>query len=176
VVGEDEDIVVKLQRIQPDVPFDTSTITTEVIDNVAELPRGACSTGTLIPAEPSSPTAPSPSSSPLPYPTPQDNSRNCVDSELEFRMNRNKVRTCAWVGLNAQKRCRKKGIAKHCPFTCDSIMGSCGVCADSPRRFFLTTGKSKTCKWVKRINPDLRCKRDGVDTSCQATCGLCGTP
>lgn len=43
----DEQIVEKLETFQPP-PYDTSTITDEEIDNVAELPRGAC-TGTLNP-------------------------------------------------------------------------------------------------------------------------------
>ena len=45
--GEDESIVSKLETFQPD-PFDTTTITTENIENVQSLPRKTCS-GTLIP-------------------------------------------------------------------------------------------------------------------------------
>ena len=37
----DGNIVAKLQSLQPD-PYDTSTITDEVIDNTSQLPRGAC--------------------------------------------------------------------------------------------------------------------------------------
>lgn len=178
VLGEDDDIVTKLQTFQPNPPFDTMTITTEETDNVINLPRGAC-TGTLIPAEPTSPSSTitgAPSSAPhlTAAPSPSSSgSRNCIDSELKFLLN-GKVKSCSWVARKPEKRCSRKGVANHCPLSCHDTTGSCNVCNDSSRRFVLTTGKRKNCRWVKKFNTEARCQRDGVDTSCQATCGLCG--
>lgn len=173
---EFEDLVIKLQQIQPNPPFDTTTITTEAIDNVVDLPRGAC-TGTLIPAEdgstapitsaPTAPTTPSPSPRPSIL-----NEETCSDSELAFVKN-GKERSCSWVARKPQKRCNKKGVSTHCKLTCHDILGSCNTCQDSSLRFLLSNGRSKTCNWVKRKRTEARCGRDGVDTTCQVTCGFC---
>jgi len=42
VAGEDDKIVIKLKSLQPDPSIDTSEITSELIDNISTLPRGAC--------------------------------------------------------------------------------------------------------------------------------------
>ena len=69
-LGEDDNIVGKLKGLQPN-PFDTTTITDEVIDNTSQLPRGAC-TGTLKPEGPTAPTptAPTPTAPTPTAPTP----------------------------------------------------------------------------------------------------------
>jgi hypothetical protein len=141
------------------------------------LPRGAC-TGTLIPEGPSFPPTSPPTGIPSPLtpsptdvPTHQDRG-TCADSELGFRKN-GKNRMCSWVARNIQKRCNIKGVSTHCPLTCNDTLGSCYTCVDSSRRFVLSSGKSKTCKWVKNKNTEVRCRNDGVDTTCQATCGFC---
>jgi len=169
VFGEDSDIVDKLKPLQPNPPVDTTTITTEIIDNTATLPRGKC-TGTLIPAEPTSPTTSAPASAPAVSPTGEDS--ECTDSELRLLVNR-KIKTCKWVAQNPLKRCSKKNVSTHCPLTCDSETKSCARCVDSKKKFLLVSGATKRCGWAKNKNTESRCAKDGMDTTCQATCGFC---
>ncbi len=62
---EDTNIVDELLPLQPDPPVDTKLITPEKINNVAQLPLGAC-TGTLLPSVPTQTPVPQP---PTPFPT-----------------------------------------------------------------------------------------------------------
>jgi len=74
----DERIVEKLEELQPNPPLDPrATITTEDIDNVLELPRGAC-TGTLLgqSSDSSSTTqSPTPSQTPSEHVAPSERPR-----------------------------------------------------------------------------------------------------
>jgi hypothetical protein len=75
----DDDIVSNLLPFQPDPAIDTSTITSEAINGVTSLPRGAC-TGILIPSEGPNPS-PSP---PTTEPPIKDNFCQYNDEKIEF--------------------------------------------------------------------------------------------
>lgn len=178
VFKEDSKILEKLRFLQPNPPVDTTLITTEIIDNTNELPRGKC-TGTLIPAGPTGPTTSPPTtlSSPstsAPATTPTNTNSECTDSELQLKINRIK-RTCNWVAKNPSKRCMKSYVSTHCPLTCDSMEDSCATCADSKKKFFLKNGAMKGCWWVRQKNTEKRCAKNGVGSSCQATCEFCAS-
>lgn len=186
--GEDEAIVQKLQVFQPP-PYDTTTITDEIIDNTSNLPRGAC-TGNLIPivgsptasplapptSSPNTPQTAAPSGTTTDTPTQSPVSGSCVDSSLKFLVN-GKFRTCGWVAQkNTSKRCAKAQgrVESHCPSTC----GVCEEyeCSDASKRFKLTNGALKSCVWVARTNTSTRCAKTGVSLTCRETCPntMCG--
>jgi hypothetical protein len=183
--GEDENIVRKLQNLQPD-PFDTSTITDEIIDNTSQLPRGAC-TGILKPTGPTSPAptlAPVPPTPTPPTPAPKTpaptvpvptNNGSCQDSPFRFSLinfNGSKIsRDCKWV-KNKPYRCRLEGVDTQCPNTCDM----CDICIDSELRSrFIYKGKkiSRGCDWVSNRATKSRCKVSGMKHTCRETCGQC---
>jgi hypothetical protein len=172
---EFDELVIKLQQIQPDTPFDTSTITTEATDNVVNLPRGAC-TGTLIPAEPSSPASSPPTAVPSP-PTPSPSSRSsCEDSVFRFKITGSNGKTmfkpCSWVArVSTAARCEISGVAAMCPKTCNT----CSTCEDSSSRMkinFRGRKISRNCKWTAN-NPAVRCEIEDMPLACRDTCGLC---
>jgi len=104
-------------------------------------------------------------------------SSTCVDSSLKFMMKRNanaipKWKKCFWVGKNPEVRCLKKKIHTHCPLTCDSVVKSCSTCVDSKRKFKMEkSGLEKKCGFIRK-EPD-KCDKEGVRSTCPATCGEC---
>merc|ERR1712151_477799 len=84
--GDDVDIVKKLKPLQPKPPIDTSTITTESITNIKNLPRGKC-TGDLIPKE----NEDNPDEDP-------DEDADCQEDKTNDFVLKKKVRkTCGWL-------------------------------------------------------------------------------
>lgn len=119
----------------------------------------------------------SPTSTPSPTtlaltPTPSTSvtsSGNCIDSPLPLLF-KSRERYCTWAGRKI-KRCKKPGIASHCPVTCDS----CNVnqCTDSSISFNVEEiGQTKTCLWASK-NPDVRCQKGGVEETCRRSCNTC---
>jgi len=55
--------------------------------------------------------------------------RECTDSKFKFKVNfPKKLVSCEWVRReNTEGRCKRRGVAKTCPFTCNT----CSVCNDS---------------------------------------------
>ena len=153
---------------------DTTCITTEIIDNVINLPRGSC-TGTLISpiGNCGSPTAPTPTA---PTPTPPSNESECEDSSLKFRLfikGKGRWKSCAWASKRATDyRCGLDEIVETmCPETC----GTCGECVDSTGKFkFELNGRRirRNCDWVAN-KKNARCQIDDVALACRDTCGLC---
>ena len=91
----------------------------------------------------------------------------CQDSELKIIVNSAK-RNCAWIANGAAYRCRKPGVASHCPHTCAEP----SLCtADSEKKFQLKeTSRFQGCSWVARKYTKQRCQMQGVASSCRATC------
>ena len=117
---------------------------------------------------------------PAPSPPPVSSS-TCVDSTLRFMMKPNanaipKWKKCIWVSKNPGVRCLKNKVPTHCPLTCDSIVNSCSTCVDSKRKFkMITSGLQKRCGFIGK-EPDktqTRCDKEGVRSTCRATCGEC---
>lgn len=98
-------------------------------------------------------------------------SSSCNDSPLAFKI---KIggeivsKTCAWAKKKKESRCRKGGVKRTCPLTCES----CDVCKNSPYRLEITSTKVKTCEWVKR-KKERRCMLEGVADSCRKLCSNC---
>lgn len=90
----------------------------------------------------------------------------CIDSILQMRVWR-KGRACSWVRENVNTRCAIRGVASHCPFSCDKP----DLCTkDSSRRFqFVGSTKWKGCAFVGR-RAEKRCKKQGVRNTCRQTC------
>jgi len=105
---DDDTIVEELAEVQPQ-PVDTrATISPEMVTNVAEIPRGAC-TGVLL-AEGSTPVPPQP-----PTPTPpttigqtSTTQAECVDIWNSRRCTRKE----------RKGKCSRNRVAKHCRATC----------------------------------------------------------
>ena len=145
-------------------------------DCVADGPSTSSPTAAPITSSPTggstaAPTkAPSPTtttSSPVASPTTIE---GCVDSELRVMVN-GKPRACAWAQTkNTAKRCAKGNgrVGIHCAQTC----GVCATyaCEDSTKRFYLSNGNAKSCNWVKAKNTEIRCAKEGIDTTCRSTC------
>jgi len=129
--GDDTDIVKKLEPLQPNPPIDTSTITTEPITNIKNLPRGKC-TGYLIPADDDEDkNEDNPDEDFDEDPDDEDKKEDCKEDEnndfvYKFKKKRKGIlKTCLW--LKKQKKNKKKKICKkiseardECPVTCKS--------------------------------------------------------
>jgi len=90
----------------------------------------------------------------------------CTDSPLFILVNK-RARSCNWVYRDIENRCHKRGVASHCPITCNSTQ----FCTeDSSYKIRLRSGKLMSCYWVKRLNTAQRCKMTGVDKTCRKTC------
>jgi len=179
--SEDSDIVQKLRSLQPNPPIDTSTITDELVDNVTNLPRGACS-GVLKPEpDPSPPTATPPSPAP-PTPNTPPTSVTCKDDcTFKFTLiNFPRERKCSWLTKNRKKMkarklnyCGRTSIKNGCPATCDD------TCANDPNFEFTTkSGKERKCDWLTKNKKEqarrLKNNCDGsVNVSCSSSCGRC---
>jgi len=104
----------------------------------------------------------------------------CVDSPLKMLVD-SIERTCLWASKrNSNARCKKRGVASHCPLTCISCMSN--ECADSDKKFILVENKAtKDCAFIAK-KPDVRCREKfGVEKTCRSTCEYCinkpsGTP
>lgn len=112
---------------------------------------------------------------PLPpstHPSPPTTVTTCKDSPLKFMVNIHNRKTCRWVGNKPWKRCKKEGVASHCPETC----GQCETyqCKDSQVRWYPpnNTEKNRKCGWVDRKRVK-RCRASGVSETCRETCGVC---
>lgn len=176
VLGEDDLIVTKLNTFQPD-PFDTTTITDEVINNTSQLPRGAC-TGILKPEGPTAPTPTPPTPTP-PAPTPPTTTPTitgqCEDSTFRFKAIKSDgtkiTRGCVWVERKPN-RCSMEGVDTMCPKTCNL----CNECTDSELRFKFTWNNKKmtrSCDWVAARSTNLRCGISGMKQTCRSTCDQC---
>merc|ERR1712176_627441 len=115
--GDDTDIVKKLEPLQPNPPIDTSTITTEPITNIKNLPRGKC-TGYLIPADDDEDkNEDNPDEDFDEDPDDEDKKEDCKEDEnndfvYKFKKKRKGIlKTCLW--LKNKKRIRKKRFVKR---------------------------------------------------------------
>mmetsp|Transcript_882 Transcript_882/g.1323 ORF Transcript_882/g.1323 Transcript_882/m.1323 type:complete len:254 (-) Transcript_882:19-780(-) len=102
------------------------------------------------------------------------NEDDCQDSILKMLFSNNanedgERKGCNWVAAsNTESRCRKDGVASHCPKTC----GTCLICADSGKRFRMKFFDSiKSCSWVSKNTG--RCAKPGVARTCRSSCGTC---
>lgn len=104
----------------------------------------------------------------------EGNKADCQDSNLKMLVNDSanedgERKGCNWVAAsNTEARCRKKGVASHCPKTC----GTCLICADSRKRFKMKKNdRIISCSLVS--NNTNRCTKEGVARTCRSTCGTC---
>ena len=141
-------------------------------DNPTKAPTKPPSPPT--PTPPTSAPISSPTSNGTPSPThsqsPTGSGLKCRDSMAPFDQKGVK-RVCAWVARRKKYRCRRMGLQRHCPVTCDK----CNEfrCMDSKKTFYLFNGNAKKCEWAKKKRTRRRCKKAGVTTTCRATCGFC---
>lgn len=172
---DDAGIVSGLLPFQPDT-FDTSTITTEEINGVTSLPRGACS-GTLVPIDGTNP-------SPSPPTQPPINNNFCNDYDEKMEFSNGSLLPCKWVRSKRPKlrraRCRKRTVdgqlvSELCPVTClDASNPSC-VPKDVDGKFPLQNGKLRSCNLVNtasRVRKKKLCKNYVMLANCPEACGL----
>jgi len=106
---------------------------------------------------------------------------SCIDSPLRFKR-KGRSMACKWAAYNPTKRCAKRGIASHCPKSCNTCntfdaMDSV-LCADSNKKWYKKSNKrdkvkAKGCAWVKRGNTEKKCEIEGVKETCRETCNFC---
>jgi len=102
---------------------------------------------------------------------PSDIAVVCTDSPLKLLINNNTTKSCSWVSRNTEKRCKKKGVASHCPNTCNKC--ELFQCKDSNIRWYHKNDQTKKCSWVGSRNRVKRCNIPGVMDTCRETCQKC---
>ena len=155
----DDNILKKLKKFQPP-PFDTSTITTEKITNVKNLPRGPC-TGTLIPGEDEDDDKE------------ENDEEPCRDYDKKFELlDEDKRVTCQWAGLKPSQRCflpvdddDDSDVLDICPVTCET---GCTP-ENNSGKFKVGKGSKKTCKWAEKKTKK-KCRKYQVYANCPITC------
>merc|ERR1712157_157271 len=125
--GDDTDIVKKLEPLQPNPPIDTSTITTEPITNIKNLPRGIC-TGYLIPADDDEDKNEDNPDEDFDEDPDDEDKKEDENNDFVYKFKKKRkgiLKTCLW--LKKQKKNKKKKICKkiseardECPVTCKS--------------------------------------------------------
>lgn len=94
----------------------------------------------------------------------------CEDSPMTMVLSENKLRNCKWAGRDFDRRCRKTGIAKHCPVTCRQPQ----FCYEDSTKTLLfedTVSQRHKCSWVAK-KPAERCNLVGVRETCHSTCSV----
>ena len=93
----------------------------------------------------------------------------CVDSPLSMVVQNREI-DCGWVNEKPINRCKKRGVASHCPATCNKCESF--RCEDSQRRFKLGD-KNRKCKFFQR--KPARCDdHQGAKETCRSACDYCG--
>ncbi len=193
--GDDQKLIRKMNENA--VPHaDTSCITTEIIDNVVNLPRGACS-GTLISpigvcggSSAPTPTAPPPTTPTTTAPTPKTSTNaptiataaptptppSCQDSPLKFKVGKKRRKfDCNWVAKKKNKRCKSDSHASHCPSLCERCDEF--ECENSRKYLYVWSAEhgemiEGKCHDLLEQDPDL-CDNPKFAQTCRKRCKFC---
>jgi len=98
------------------------------------------------------------------------------ESDLDFRVNAKKERSCNWVIAKDSRRkkfCKNKNVNSACPVAC----GIC--CADDPVYEFKTNAEMNAkCAWIgmNYVKRKKYCDQNKNKSACPLTCDNCQDP